>query len=135
MECCSTLKGIKMKKIEVKKYEDRQLVLVYELDEDIDDLNDYEDINFNDITIWNKIDVFDPMVKENSDCNIGYKGGGPSTLSKIIVETFRDYGSSKSYIKARENVENYLSKLPNDSNKGIYSFVLIEKDIEDLLDV
>jgi hypothetical protein len=124
-----------MKKIEVKKYEDGQLILVYELDESIDDANEYDEIDFNDINIWNKIDVFDPMVKENSGCNIGYRGEGPRTLSKIIVETFRVYGNSKSYIKARENVEDYISKLPNDDNQGIDNFVLIEKDIEELLDV
>ena len=118
-----------MKKIEVREYEPcEQLVIVYELSnkDDVENYDTEED--------WDKIDLFDPMLKYNSGINIGYKGGGPFTMSQIIVETFRDYHkSSREYIKARNNIEEYLSKIPNDNNQAIENFTILEKDVKHLL--
>lgn len=123
-----------MKKIEVKEYAPcEQLVIVYELEEKYKDMDESE-IDFNDICVWDKIDLYDPMLKYNSGVNIGYKGGGPFTMSQIIVETFRDYHkSSREYIKARNNIEEYLSKIPNDNNQAIENFTILEKDVKHLL--
>lgn len=117
-----------MKKIEVKEYApSEQLVIVYELDGDIDDI-DYDIENE-----WIKIDLFDPMIKYNSNCNVGYSGEGPSTLARIIVETFREYTSSTDYIIARNKIEEYLSKIDNENNKKIRNFTIAENEVEHLL--
>lgn len=117
-----------MKKIEVREYEPcEQLVIVYELSnkDDVENYDAEED--------WDKIDLFDPMLKYNSGINIGYKGGGPATFAQLIVETFRNYDSSKKYIEARNKVEEYLSKIPNNGNTAIKNFVLREDEIKHLL--
>ena len=110
-----------MKKIEVKEYEPcEHLVIVYELSnkDDVENYDAEED--------WDKIDLFDPMLKYNSGINIGYKGGGPATFAQLIVETFRDYDKSKKYIEARDRIEEYLSKIPNNGNTAIKNFVIRE---------
>lgn len=108
-----------MKKIEVKEVEDcEQLVIIYEINDDIG---------------WKKIDLFDPMIKYNSGINIGYNGEGPSIFARIIVETFREYDSSKKYIEARNKVEEYLSKIPNNDNTVIKNFVIREDEVIHLL--
>ena len=117
-----------MKKIEVREYEPcEQLVIVYELSnkDDVENYDTEED--------WDKIDLFDPMLKYNSGINIGYKGDGPATFAQLIVETFRDYNSSKAYIDARNRIEEYLSKISNENNTIMKNFMILEKDIEHLL--
>ena len=117
-----------MKKIEVKEYQHfEHIVIVYELTnkEDVERYEVEED--------WDKIDLFDPMLKYNSGINIGYKGGGPATFAQLIVETFREYNSSKKYIEARNKVEEYLSKIPNNGNTAIKNFVIREDEIKHLL--
>lgn len=117
-----------MKKIEVREYEPfEQLVIVYELTNQ--NGIDYYDEKPN----WRKIDLFDPMLKHDSNCNVGYSGNGPTTLAKIIVETFRDYNSSKAYIDARNRIEEYLSKISNENNTIMKNFTILEKDVEHLL--
>jgi hypothetical protein len=121
-----------MKKIEVREYAPlEQLVIVYELDKEFD-IDDDIDVD-NDESYWNKVDLFDPMLKYDSNCNVGYKGEGPSTLARIIVDTFKDYSSSTDYIIARNKVEEYLSKLDNENNNKIKKFTIIENDIKHLL--
>ena len=73
------------------------------------------------------------MLKYNSGINIGYKGGGPATFAQLIVETFREYDSSKKYIDARNRIEEYLSKIPNENNTIMKNFVITEKDVEHLI--
>ena len=119
-----------MKKIEVKEYEPcEQLVIVYELEKEFEDMDD-SDIDFSDITIWRKIDLYDPMLKYNSGVNIGYRGEGPATLGRIIVETFREYDSAKKYTDARNRIEDYLASITNES---VYDKVFLEKDVKHLL--
>ena len=124
-----------MKKIEVREYAPvEQLVIVYTLD------NTYEDDGFdvvidNDST-WTKVDLYDPMLKYNSNVNVGYRGEGHSLLAKIIVETFRDYpSSSREYVVALKRVTDYLASLDHDNNNAIKTFNIIENDIKDILDV
>lgn len=117
-----------MKKIEIREYEPHeQLVIVYELSNE-DDVKHYDE-NPN----WVKIDLFDPMIKYGSNCNIGYKGTGPETFARIIVESFKDYTSANSYIKARNKVEEYLAKLSNENSTVLKNFTILEKDVEHLL--
>lgn len=117
-----------MKKIEVREYEPmEQIVIVYELT-NANGVNDY-----NETPDWRKIDLFDPILKHDSNCNVGYFGNGPATLAKIIVETFRDYGSSKAYTNARNKIEEFLSKISNENNTIMKNFVITEKDVEHLI--
>lgn len=99
-----------MKKIEVKEVEDcEQLVEVYELDNNKD---------------WKKINSFDPMEVYNSGVSIGYKGGGPATMTKIILDFFGNKNSIESYYK----ILDYVSKLPK-----VDHFIILEKDVKHLL--
>lgn len=117
-----------MKKIEIREYEPHeQLVIVYELSNE-DDVNHYDE-NPN----WVKVDLFDPMIKYDSNCNIGYNGTGPETFARIIVESFKDYTSATSYVKARNKVQEYLSKLNNGDSTVLKNFTILEKDVEHLL--
>ena len=51
-----------MKKIEVKKYDHcEHIVIVYELEEKYIDV---EDVDYDDICVWNKVDLFDYYVGE-----------------------------------------------------------------------
>lgn len=112
------------KKIEVKEYERcEQIVIVYEL-ENKDDVE-----NYNSEPMWNKIDLYDPMLKENSNCNIGYYGEGPRTLAKIIVETFRDYNSFKQYSVAIDKIVDFLAEQKGD----IINFSITEDEVKHLL--
>lgn len=103
-----------MKKIVVKEVEDcEQLVEVYESDNDKD---------------WKKIESFDPMNVYNSGVSIGYKGGGPRTLTDIILYTFNEYNKDKDYEDKYDDILEYISKLPNVDN-----FTILEQDVKHLL--
>lgn len=120
-----------MKKIEVKKYDHcEHIVIVYELDKKYIDV---EDVDYYDICVWNKVDLFDPMLKYNSGVNVGYYGGGPNTLARIIVETFRDYKDTKVQVVAMKNIEDYLSRINSEKGEAIDNLCIIEKDIKHLL--
>lgn len=120
-----------MKKIEVKKYDHCEyIVIVYELDKRYIDT---EDVDYDNICVWDKVDLFDPRLKYNSGVNVGYRGEGPRTLARIIVETFRDYENNKAQFAAIENVEEYLSKIGKEKDDAIDNFTIIEKDINHLL--
>ena len=120
-----------MKKIEVKKYDHcEHIVIVYELGKRYIDM---EDVDYDDICVWDKVDLFDPMLKYNSGVNVGYRGEGPNTLARIIVETFRGYEDTVNHYVAIENVEDYLSKINGEKGEAIDDFTIIEKDIKHLL--
>ena len=103
-----------MKKIEVKEVENcEQLVIIYEINDDIG---------------WKKIDSFDPMKRYNSGVRAGYKGGGPRTLTDIILYTFNEYNKDKDYDDKYDDILEYVSKLSNVDN-----FTILEQDVKHLL--
>lgn len=103
-----------MKEIEVKEVEDcEQLVEVYESDNDKD---------------WKRIESFDPMDVYNSGVSIGYKGGGPATMTKIILDFFGNKNSMESSIESYHKILDYISKLPK-----VEHFTILEKDVKHLL--
>lgn len=69
----------------------------------------------------------------NQFCLHCMQQSGPETFARIIVESFKDYTSSSSYIKARNKVEEYLAKLTNGDSTVLKSFTILEKDVEHLL--
>jgi len=67
------------------------------------------------------IDVINPMIKYDSQIGWGYEGGGPDTLTILLMEIMwgkkpEDVIGSKYYSKSFDNLLEYISKYDKDSD-------------------